>query len=57
MILFRPYSDDEFLKWFYIRDKTHISFYNRRTFEVIADMLNLKIIYTDNHRYITLKRG
>ena len=44
MSAFHPNDDEEFLKWWYIRDITHIGFFNLTTFEKIADDLNLKII-------------
>lgn len=48
---------DRFLTWNYIRDLTHISFYNLETFKYIGLKMNLKIEYTDNRRYITFSKG
>lgn len=44
MSAFHPNSDEEFLKWWYIRDITHIGFFNIATFEYIAQMLGIVII-------------
>lgn len=44
MSAFHPDSDDEFLKWWYIRDVTHIGFFNIKTFEFLAAKLGLVII-------------
>ena len=51
------YNDYErFLKWWYRRDKTHISFYNDVTLEKIADILGFEILYTDSKRICTFKK-
>ncbi|MGE4396378.1 MAG: class I SAM-dependent methyltransferase [Sulfurimonas sp.] len=44
MSAFHPDNDEEFLKWWYIRDVTHIGFFNIKTFEYIAKMLGVTII-------------
>jgi SAM-dependent methyltransferase len=44
MSAFHPSNDEEFLKWWYIRDITHIGFFNLKTFEYIADALDVKIV-------------
>lgn len=44
MTIFHPSNDDAFFKWWYIRDVTHIGFFNLKTFEYIAYLLNLKIV-------------
>lgn len=44
MSAFHPNDDEEFLKWWYIRDVTHIGFFNIKTFEYIAEMLGVTII-------------
>lgn len=53
MTLFHKNNDKDFKEWHYIRDSTHISFYTAKTFEYIARKVGLKIIYTNNERYIT----
>ncbi|MDO9265657.1 MAG: class I SAM-dependent methyltransferase, partial [Sulfurimonas sp.] len=44
MSAFHPDNDDEFFKWWYIRDVTHIGFFNINTFEHIAAKLGLTIV-------------
>jgi SAM-dependent methyltransferase len=44
MSAFHPDNDEEFLKWWYIRDITHIGFFNLRTFIYMADRFNLEIV-------------
>lgn len=56
MTLLRPKTKEEFLKWWYRRDKTHISFYSLKTLEYIANQFDLKIIYSDHERLITFKK-
>ncbi|MBU1145712.1 MAG: class I SAM-dependent methyltransferase [Firmicutes bacterium] len=55
MTLFHPNDEDKFIDWYYIRDHSHISFYTTKTIEFIAKKNGLKMIYTNNHRYITLQ--
>ena len=57
MTLFHNYGSDDFdfSDWWYIRDKTHISFYSPRTFEWIADHFGLELIYHDEKRIVTMK--
>lgn len=44
MSAFHPDNDDEFFKWWYIRDVTHIGFFNINTFEFLASELGLTIV-------------
>jgi hypothetical protein len=56
MTLFHKNDEAHFLCWNYMRDITHLSFYNLKTFEYIAKEVGLKIIYTNNIRYITFMK-
>ena len=56
MTLFHQNDHEGFLNWHYIRDRTHVSFYTPKTIEYAAEKTGLKVIYTDNVRYITLKK-
>lgn len=56
MTLFHENNTEQFLKWWYRRDVTHISFFTPQTFKVISKKTGFEIIYTDNKRYITLKK-
>lgn len=50
MTQFHPQNSDKFLKWHYIRDASHISFYSEVTMRKIADILELEIIYMDAYK-------
>lgn len=50
------YNLDSLSSWWYLRDKTHVSFFNLESFKYISDIFNLKIIYTDNKREIILEK-
>ncbi len=54
MTLFHNNNTDEFLKWWYRRDPTHITFYTPYSFEVLANMCGLRILKHDNKRIIVL---
>lgn len=56
MTQFHHNNDDDFLNWHYIRDRSHISFFCEKTFDVIAEKLKMKIIFTDHKRFVTLKK-
>ncbi|MGL5021317.1 MAG: class I SAM-dependent methyltransferase [Mycoplasmatales bacterium] len=51
------YGIKEFSDWFYIRDKTHVSFFNNNTFKKISNVFNFKEIYTNNKNIIVLQKG
>lgn len=57
MTHFHHHRDEDFLHWHYIRDRSHISFFSERTFEIIADKLKLKIVYTDHKKFITFEKA
>ncbi len=48
---------NDFLKWWYRRDPTHIIFYTPETFKYMAKNAGYDIIYTDNEEVIVLKKG
>ncbi|MDA7817524.1 class I SAM-dependent methyltransferase [Sulfurimonas sp.] len=53
---FHPDNDEEFLKWWYIRDITHIGFFHLETFEYIAKKLNLEIVKHNSKNTIMFKK-
>ncbi len=53
MTHFHRNDKTHFLEWPYIRDRSHISFYTPKTMEYIANKVGLKVIYTNNDKYIT----
>jgi SAM-dependent methyltransferase len=56
MTQFRNMSEQDFLNWWYHRDTTHVGFYNYKTFQAIAKMLDLKIISTNKIDRIILTK-
>lgn len=55
MTLFYPKDQATFFDWFYIRDKSHISFYSPKTIAVLAEMSGLEVIFSNHHRHITMR--
>jgi SAM-dependent methyltransferase len=51
----RPESDEDFLKWWYKEDKTHISFFSMETINFLASMTGLTVNYSDNHSVIIFR--
>jgi hypothetical protein len=56
MTQFHHNNDEDFLDWHYIRDRSHISFCNECTFEIIAKKLDLNIIYSDHKKFVTFRK-
>jgi len=56
MTNFNTFSDVDFLKWWYRRDYTHISFYTIKSFEYIASLYNLEVVSHNNKNVIIFKR-
>jgi hypothetical protein len=55
MTAFRP-SDDEFTKWYYKRDLTHVRFFTQNSFKWLADNLNAELIVPQSGVVILKKR-
>ena len=47
---------DTFEKWWYRRDVTHISFYNSKTVEMIAQLTSFELIRTDKCSFFILRK-
>lgn len=56
MTLFHPRNFNDFKDWFYIRDVTHVSFYTPKTIKIIANMLDMEFIDTNDYRYAVLRK-
>ena len=56
MTLFHPENREDFQKWWYITDETHISFFTPKTFEKIAFLLNLEISFINSKNMVFLKK-
>jgi SAM-dependent methyltransferase len=52
MTEFYPRDLNVFCQWHYLRDFTHVSFYNLEVFHKIALMFGLEIVHTDNKRIL-----
>lgn len=55
MTLFHTNKQEDFLKWWYRRDPTHITFFTPKTFEVLAVQCGFKVVKTDDKRIILLQ--
>lgn len=56
MTLFHNNDENHFENWHYARDKTHISFFTNKTFEIIAEITGFEIVYSNNQRYLSLRK-
>ena len=56
MTALRPLEDEKFLKWWYIRDITHIGFFTIKTFEYLAKELNLIIVKHNDKNTIMFQK-
>ncbi|MCF7927077.1 MAG: class I SAM-dependent methyltransferase, partial [Candidatus Izimaplasma sp.] len=56
MTKFHKNDITHFLNWWYRRDVTHVSFYSVKTFEVIAQKLNLEIVKHNSKNIILLRK-
>lgn len=56
MTYFHPSDDEKFLKWFYIKDVTHIGFFSLKTFKYLISELNLKIVKHNSKNTIMFRK-
>lgn len=49
-------TEEAFRTWYYLNDKTHVSFYHNDTFQFIAKTYGFEIIESDNLRVIILRK-
>jgi hypothetical protein len=54
MTLFHPHDHQSFGKWWYRRDKTHVTFYTVKTIEKMAQVLGLTLLFSDGKRTAVL---
>ena len=57
MTQFHPNDTDLYLKWWYRRDPTHISFYHPHTFEVLAEKFGFHILFCDEKKNVLLQKN
>lgn len=56
MTLFHTNNEDDFLKWWYRRDPTHITFFTPKSIEFMDKECGLKILKSDDKRIIILQK-
>jgi len=56
MTAFHPDNIEEFGRWWYINDPTHIVFYNLKTMEYIGESLGLKIEKNNSKNIVVFRR-
>lgn len=56
MTQFHPTSQEAYLKWWYRRDPTHISFFTPKTFQVLAKEHGFMLLFNDNKKLILLQK-
>jgi len=56
MTLFHTNKKEDFFKWWYRRDPTHITFFTSKTISIMAKKCGLEVLKTDNRRIIVLQK-
>lgn len=56
MTLFHTNAEDEFLKWWYRRDPTHIGFFTPKTATILGEKCGLKMIKHDGKRVVVFSQ-
>lgn len=56
MTNFHKDSIEEFQKWWYPCDRTHISFFNQHTFQTLTEIFSFEVIKSDNKKIIVLQK-
>jgi len=56
MTTFNNYSEEEFLKWRYRREASHISFFSIRTLEYIAKVTQLRVLNHNNRNVMVFQK-
>ena len=56
MTQFPPSDNETFLKWWYRRDVTHISFFTPESFEVMAEEFGLKVLKVIDKNIVVLQK-
>lgn len=47
---------DNIASWWYVRDKTHVSFYHRKTFDYICSKYGYNILYDDGEKVLVMEK-
>ena len=56
MTQFPPSSNEEFLRWWYRRDITHISFFTPKSFKIMAEEFGLKVIEIIDNNIVVFQK-
>jgi hypothetical protein len=56
MTQFHDNTPEQYLKWWYRRDPTHIVFYRPKSFEKVAEKLGLTLRYHDDKKIVLLQK-
>ncbi len=51
MTLLHPEDEEKFLLWYYIQERSHITFYSLKTLQYLASSVGLSLLYCDKIRY------
>ena len=57
MTQFPPLDDEEFLKWWYRRDITHISFFTPQSFEIMAEEMGLRVLKIIDNNMVVFQKS
>ncbi len=53
---FHPNNKEKFKSWYYHQDPTHIVFYRKKSFEVLAEMYHSKFVASNEKNIVILKK-
>jgi len=56
MTSLRPKDDETFLKWWYRRDLTHVSFFTLKAIKALINPYPLRLIYTNEKNYFVFRK-
>lgn len=56
MTQFHPETQEDFLRWWYPRDPTHVGFYTPKSFEILAPKLGFELCRIDQKSQVLLRR-
>ena len=56
MTQFHEDNEDTFVSWWYARDLTHITFFTKQTFVVLASLCGFRLIFCDDIKVVMLEK-
>ena len=56
LVIRTSFIKQPFMKWWYKRDHTHVSFFNDSVFNKISEILNLEIVFSDHFDTVIFKK-